>query len=210
MALRLHRIRTLFFTVVMLVCFGLVIVYSASSMVATLNYNKPSHHFLVRQAGWAVVSFCFLMYFKLKDYRDLRSPIWAFGSLSVVLFLLVVVYFMDLSSTHRWFRMGSFSITTFRIRQTRTDHISCINSVFSRRLAVINSSHTLLPAGLALAVIALTVIVADLGTALVLVSTAAVVFFVAGLKLRYFGYATMALVLLVIGAWLPNRTGSAV
>jgi cell division protein FtsW len=187
----------LFLTIVMLVCFGLVIVYSASSMVATLKYNLPGHHFLVRQAIWAAVSFVLLMYFKLKDYRDLRSPGWAFGSLSVVLFLLVVVYFTD-ATTHRWVRVGSFSLQPSEFAKPAL--IIFLAWFVSRRLAVINTKNTLLPAGLALAVIALTVVVADLGTAMVLVSTAAVVFFVAGLSWRYLGFATAALLVLVFVA----------
>ncbi len=197
MALRLRTDWTLFFTIVVMVFFGLVIVYSASSMVATLKFHRESYYFLVRQAGWAVVSFIFLMYFKRKDYRLLRSPGWAFGTLSVVLFLLVVVYFTD-SSSHRWLRMGPLSVQPSEFAKPAL--IIFLAWFVSRRLAVINNPHTLVPAGLALSVVAGTVVVADLGTALVLVATAAVVFFVAGINLRYFVFAAMAGLVLAGGA----------
>ena len=53
------------------------------------------------------------------------------------------------------------------------------------RSRAINSRYTLLPAILALGFVTMAVVVADLGTAIVLVCTAAVVFFVAGLETRY-------------------------
>jgi cell division protein FtsW len=199
MAQRLRTDWPLFLTVVVLVCLGLVMIYSASSMVATLKFNRPSHYFLLRQAGWAVTSFFALMYFKRKDYRTLKSPVWAFGSLSVVLFMLVVVYFTD-TSTHRWLRLGPLSIQPSEFAKPA---LTVFLAWFvSWRLAVINAKNTLMPAALALWVVAGTVVVADLGTAMVLVATAATVFFVAGLEMRYFGFAAALCVLLAVGAVL--------
>ena len=43
----------LFSTILVMVCFGLVMVYSASSVMAELKY-KWSAHFGVRQLAWAV------------------------------------------------------------------------------------------------------------------------------------------------------------
>jgi cell division protein FtsW len=194
------RLRTdwvLFLTIVVLVCFGLVMVYSASSMVATLKFHKDSHYFLLRQAGWALASFFMLMYCKRKNYRLLKSPMWAFGSLSVVLFFLVLVYFTDASS-HRWLRLGPLSIQPSEFAKPAL--IVFLAWFVSWRQAVINAKNTLMPAALALSVVALSVVVADLGTALVLVATAAVVFFVAGMEIRYFGFAAGLCVLLSIGA----------
>ena len=72
-----QRVRTdwiLFLTIVAMVCFGLVMVYSASSVMAELKY-KSSTHFIVRQLGWAVVSFFVLMYFKRHDYRGCAARV---------------------------------------------------------------------------------------------------------------------------------------
>jgi cell division protein FtsW len=85
------RLRTdwiLFLTIVAMVFFGLVMLYSASSAVAELRYHVAPYYFVVRQIGWAAVSFLVLMYFKRMDYRRLNSPVWAFSGLGVVLGLL--------------------------------------------------------------------------------------------------------------------------
>ena len=83
----------------------LVMIYSASSVIAELNPRiSSSFYFASHQLFWAVFSFVVLMYFKRRDYRVLQSPAWAFGSLGVVLFLQILVFFVD-SKTHRWFRV---------------------------------------------------------------------------------------------------------
>src|SRR5258708_38530795 len=85
----------LFLTIVGMVGFGLVMLYSASSAVAELRYHVAPYYFVVRQIGWAALSFLVLMYFKRMDYRQMNSPSWAFSGLGIVLGLLVLVYFVD-------------------------------------------------------------------------------------------------------------------
>ena len=76
------RLRTdwiLFLTIVAMVFFGLVMLYSASSAVAELRYHVAPYYFVVRQIGWAFVSFLVLMYFKRMDYQ--RSGCYRVGVL---------------------------------------------------------------------------------------------------------------------------------
>jgi len=94
----------LFLTILAMVGFGLVILYSSSSAVAELRYNVVPYYFVVRQIGFVIASFLILMYFKRMDYRRLNTPAWAFSGLGVVLGLLVFVYFLD-PHTHRWFKI---------------------------------------------------------------------------------------------------------
>src|SRR5438874_5943027 len=97
--------RILFSTILALVGFGLVIMYSASSALAELRYYYPPYHFVVRQLAWAALGFFVLMYFKRLDYRRLNTPAWAFSGMSIVLGLLMAVWIADPKS-HRWFRWG--------------------------------------------------------------------------------------------------------
>lgn len=183
MAQRLRTDWVLFGVIVALVCFGLVMVYSASSVMAEVKMNVSSTHFFVRQLFWAVVSFFLLMYFKRTDYRRFKSPAWAFVSLGVVLVLQVVVFFVD-SRTHRWFRiagLGSLQPSEF----AKPALIVFLAYFVCLRHRVINQRHTIAPVALALALVAVTVGMGDLGTALVLIVPAAVVFYVAGLERRY-------------------------
>ncbi len=60
----------LFLTILAMVGFGLVMLYSASSAVAELRYHVAPYYFVVRQLVWAAASFLVLMYFKRSDYRS--------------------------------------------------------------------------------------------------------------------------------------------
>ncbi len=173
----------LFLTILAMVGFGLVMLYSASSAVAELRYRVEPYHFFVRQLFWAILSFLVLMYFKRRDYRAMDTPAWAFSGLGIVLGMLVVVYFAD-PRTHRWFRLaglGSFQPSEF----AKPALILFLAYFISRRAHFINDRRTIRQALVAVLMLALMVVVADLGTALVPVATAVIVFWVAGLEKRY-------------------------
>ena len=172
----------LFLTILAMVAFGLVMVYSASSAIAELRNGVAPYYFAVRQLGWALVSFCVLMSLKRLDYRRLNTPAWAFSGLGIVLGLLVAVYFFG--SRHRWFRfagIGSFQPSEF----AKPALIIFLAYFLDRRSRVINDRRTLQQAFVAVAMLAGVVVVADLGTALVPVITAVIVFWVAGLEKKY-------------------------
>src|SRR5438128_11286272 len=102
--MRLKTDRILFLTIVAMTCFGLIMVYSSSSIMAEQRYHKTPYYFALRQFGWVLGSFIALMLSKNFDYRRLNSPAWAFSGMGIVLALLVVVYFTD-QSTHRWLQI---------------------------------------------------------------------------------------------------------
>jgi cell division protein FtsW len=198
------RLRTdwiLFLTIVAMVFFGLVMLYSASSAVAELRYHVAPYYFVVRQIGWAFVSFLVLMYFKRMDYRRLNTPAWAFSGLGIVLGLLVVVYFVD-PHAHRWFKLpgvGSFQPSEF----AKPALILFLAYFIARRAHIINDRRTLKQALVAVLMLGFMVVVADLGTALVPVVTAVIVFWIAGLERKYMlrvGLIAMALVMVAIAS----------
>jgi cell division protein FtsW len=194
----------LFLTILAMVAFGLVMVYSASSAIAELRNGVAPYYFAVRQLGWALVSIFVLMYFKRMDYRRLNTPAWAFSGLGIVLGLLVMVYFFG--SHHRWFRfagLGSFQPSEF----AKPALIVFLAYFLDRRARVINDRRTLQQAFVAVAMLAGVVVVADLGTAMVPVITAVIVFWVAGLEKKYMlraGAIATALGAVAI-VWSPYR-----
>jgi cell division protein FtsW len=163
-----------------MVMFGLIIITSASSVVAELKYDS-TWYFLARQAAWAVVSFAVLMHFKRIDYRQLKTPAFAFAPLGIVLAMLCVVYFAD-PRRHRWISFEGVSIQPSEFAKPAL--IIFLAYFLTNRLRAINNRYTIGPAVLALSVLAATVVIADLGTAVVLVATAGVLFYVAGLDRR--------------------------
>ena len=184
MAQRMKSDGLLFGTIVAMVGFGLVMIYSASSVVAELNPRiNSSFYYAGHQLLWAAVSFIALMYFKRRDYRMLQSPTWAFGSLGMVLFLQILVFFLD-SKTHRWFRLQG--VGTLQPSEFAKPALIIFFAYFvTQKREAINTRRTIVAASLALAVLAATVGLGDLGTAIVLIVPAAVVFYVAGLERKF-------------------------
>ena len=204
MAQRLKTDWILFLTILAMVCFGLVMVYSSSSIVAELKYHWSSTHFFVRQLGWAVFSFLVLLYCMRRDYRRWNSPKFAFAGLGVVVLLLLVVYVTD-GGSHRWLRAGPLSLQPSELAKPA---LSLFLAFFlCRRLGAVNGKYTLAPIAIAISAMALFVAVADLGTAVVLVATTFVVIFVAGVDFRYLAICAALGLLLGLGfiAMKPYR-----
>ena len=173
----------LFLTILAMTGFGIVMVYSASSAAAKPFYHVEPYFFVVRQIIFAVIAFIVLMYFKRLDYRAMNTSGWAFMSLGIVLMALIAVYFAD-PKQHRWFRLpgiGSLQPSEF----AKPALILFLAYFISRRSQSINHRKTLQQAFLAVAMLAMLVVVPDLGTAMVPVLTAIIVLWVAGLESRY-------------------------
>ncbi len=179
---RLKTDWTLFLTILAMTGFGIVMVYSASSAAAGPFYNVEPYFFVLRQIGFAVISFVVLMYFKRLDYRKLNTPAWAFSGLGIVLGLLVAVYFFG--KEHRWFRIpgvGQLQPSEF----AKPALVLFLAYFISRRTEAINDPKTLRQAFVAVLMLAMLVVGSDLGTAMVPVITAVIVFWVAGLEWKY-------------------------
>ena len=184
MAQRLKTDWILFFTVIAMVCFGVLIVYSASAIMAQMGPNHSAWHFVQRQAAWAIIALLIMMALKNTHYRKLQTPAVALSAISVALFLLVAVYFMD-PGNHRWLRLGGpVGVQPSELAKPALV-IFLAFFVTWRARAINNPRYTLVPAAMAVGLVILAVVVADLGTAIVLGAAAGLVFFVAGLEKRY-------------------------
>jgi cell division protein FtsW len=184
---------TLFGTVMVMVAFGLLILYSASSITAAVKpaeagakldpQFESSLHVVLRQLGWAVVAVIAMMALKRTDYRRFQDPAVAFGAIGVVLMLLILVYPLDPSS-HRWIHKGPLRVQPSELAKPALVIFLAFFATWRGR-AINNARYTLVPAALAVGLVILLVVVPDLGTAVVLGAVAAVIFFVAGLEWRY-------------------------
>jgi len=219
MAVQLKTDRILFYTVLFVVMFGIVILYSASSVMARAKHLSE-WHFVARQFGWMIISVAAMIMLKNTHYRRLQSAGVAFTAIGIMIVLLVAVYFLD-AAHHRWLRVGPFGFQPSELAKPAL--VIFLAFFVTWRAPAINTRYTLLPAALAVGCIILIVAVADLGTAVVLGVTATVVFFVAGLKTRHClivaGLAFLGVLVLigcspyrikrVLGFVAPNPTLSA-
>jgi cell division protein FtsW len=195
MAQKLKTDWTLFGITIGMAAFGVVILYSASSVIAEMKFGS-SWHFVLRQGMWMVPSLLLMMFLKRIDYRKLQNPMVAFAAIGLVLMLLGLVFFVD-SAHHRWLRMGPVGLQPSELAKPAL--VIFLAYFVAWRAPAINTRYTLYPAALATGLVILAVVVADLGTAVVLGVAATVVFFVAGLQWRFCAIAAAcALVGLVV------------
>jgi cell division protein FtsW len=192
----------LFATVVVMVSFGMLILYSASSVMAQMDPRFGSSlHFVERQLVWAVAATAVMMALKWTHYRKFQSPAVAFGAIGITIMLLIAVYILD-SKSHRWLRIaGPIGVQPSELAKPALV-VFLAFFVTWRARAINNKRYTLWNAALAVGFVILLVVVPDLGTAVVLGAAAAAVFFVAGLEWRYVlsaaGVALIGVVLCIV------------
>ena len=189
---RLHSDRLLFLTTLALVVFGLVMVFSASAVLSADQFGS-AYTFLGRQLAWAVAGVAAMLGLMRVDYHHYRSPAVVFALLFLALFLLAAVLLWDgAHNTHRWFRWGLFSFQPSELAKPVV--IIFLAWFLEKRLRAVNDLfYTVLPA-LAVVGVAVALILRepDLGTAVTLLMITGAMFFIAGLKLRYYVAALLA------------------
>src|SRR5690242_1676542 len=210
MAKRISVDRWLFVVTLLLVFIGLVMVFSASAVMAKERYHS-GYFFLLRQLGWAVAGFIAMLAAMKIDYKRFKHPAVVFSLLGVTTLMLISVFFLDRShNTHRWFHVGGFS---FQPSELAKPALILFLAYFleSRFKSMDDVRNTLLPAAAPVLVfLGLIVLQPDLGTAIACAGIAACILYVAGMRPRYFGYAFAAslpvlYILIFHVAWRRDR-----
>jgi len=181
------------FTVTMLLVFaGLVMVFSASAVVAKDRYGS-GYYFLLRQMIWAGGGIAAMVVAMKVDYRRFKHPAVVFSALGFTTFLLILVFFLDRSHhTHRWIHWGGFSLQPSELAKPAL--ILFLAFFLESRTKLMDDwRNTLLPAVLpTLVFLGLIVMQPDLGTAIACAAITACILFTAGLQLRYLAYGFAA------------------
>jgi cell division protein FtsW len=176
----------LFFTTLLLVVVGLVMVFSASAVVAQERFNSP-YTFVGRQAMWSLLGVAFMLILMQVDYAIYKSPRFIYPVLCITTFLLVLVFFFhDSHNTHRWFRFGG--LLTFQPSEVAKPVMILFLAWFlsTHMDSIKDWKHTLLPAILIPgAFIGLILKEPDLGTALVLFGVTVFMLILAGMEWKY-------------------------
>jgi len=192
MAKRVSVDKWLFAVTLLLVVFGLVMVFSASAVMAKERFGSP-YSFLLKQLAWAGAGIAAMLVVMNIDYRRLRLPSVVFTFLGITSLLLIAVFFLhDSHNTHRWLKFGGFS---FQPSELAKPALILYLAYFleTRWQQITDWKHVLIPAvAPTLLFAALIVKQPDLGTALACIAITASMLFVAGMRTRYLWYALAA------------------
>ena len=187
MAKRVGVDKWLFGVVLLLVLFGLVMVFSASAVMAQASLGSP-YSYVGRQAIWAVLGLLAMVLLMRVDYRRYNNPRVVFPAVAVTMLMLIGVFAVSGShNTHRWVRFGD--LFTFQpselakpvlvlflayFLQTRIHQMDDVKGTILRAVAV------------PLAFTALILKEPDLGTGMVCMAVTALVLYLAGARTKYF------------------------
>lgn len=185
MARKLKSDKLLFTAALLLVCVSVVMVYSASAVLAMDRYHQP-YFFLAKQLTWAVLGlFLFFLVIRI-DYHNYKQPVVIWTMLALVAIALVAVLFSHpINGTRRWFALGGIGVQPSEVAKLAA--ILFCAALLERRMDRIEElSYSLLPIGIVAGVFAgLILLQPDFGTAVSLVAVIALMVFAAGLPYRY-------------------------
>ena len=194
MARKLKSDKVLFITALLLVCSSVVLVYSASAVVADQLFKQP-YLFLTKQALWTVLGLAVMAVTMRVDYRTYKNDrfIWALLG-AVGLMLIGVLFSHPVNNARRWFGVGGLGIQPSELAK-----IACIfftALTLERRMHRINDwKYALLPIAVVAGVlVGLIMLQPDFGTSVALLLIIGAMVFAAGLDYRVlFGTVLAAL-----------------
>ncbi len=186
MARKLKYDKVLFTATLLLVCVSIVMVYSASAVVAMDRFQQP-YYFLTKQALWTVLGLAGLALAMRVDYRTYRNEMFVWGLLAFVgLMLAAVLFTAEVNGTRRWFNLGGLGIQPSELAKIAAVLFTAMT--LERRLHRIDDlSYSLLPIGIVIGGMTLLIMLEpDFGTSITLLAIVAALIFAAGLHYKYF------------------------
>ncbi|MCC7125942.1 MAG: putative lipid II flippase FtsW [Acidobacteria bacterium] len=204
MARKLQSDRWIFLAAFALVCISVVMVYSASAVVALERFKQP-YLFITKQIMWVAVGLAILSVVMRIDYRHYRNERFVWGALAVVGFMLLAVLLMPpINGTRRWFGIGGLGIQPSELAKMVAILFTAL--MLERRMHRIDEvKYSLAPIALVVGpMVALIAAEPDFGTSVALLGVVGVMIFAAGLNYKYFAgavaLAVSALIVLLIQA----------
>jgi cell division protein FtsW len=192
-ARKLKSDRVLFISTILLVGLSIVMVYSASAVVAMERTGRPSL-FLIKQGLWTALGMAVLGIVMRVDYRHYKQPVFLWSSLAFVsVGLILVLFSRPVNNARRWFAIGELGIQPSELAKLTA--IFFIAALLERRMHRVNEiGYALVPiAVLVLSLVGLILLEPDFGTSMSLALIAGVMVFAAGLDYTYIVGAMLAL-----------------
>ena len=172
---------TLIMLIVILVVFGLVMIYSTSYYTATSKYGDPAH-WVIRQGIFAAVGLVTMIGVSFFDYPKFWK--WSLWFYIVVNVALVYVLFFGVESNgaRRWIGFGSFTIQPSEIAKLMI--ILCYAKLLSININRLSNWRVAVVISLVMAVTVGLVGIENLSTAIILSAIIAIMLYVASSKFK--------------------------
>ncbi len=189
---------TLLVTIGVLVVFGLLMVYDASA-IQGLNDFQDSFYYIRQQLIWVALGIVFMLFFARFDYQKFRFLAVPFLVFSLLFLLAVFIPGLGASGggAHRWLKLGSITIQPAEI--IKLTGVIYLASIFEKKVKLIPFLILIVGVSLITAVLQ-----KDLGSTVVFVLTAAVIYLAAGGPLWHFIAAIPAAIVALLALILTS------
>lgn len=177
--------KPLFLATLVLLSFGLVMVFSSSAILASDKYEQPFHFFINQLIGAGIGLVLILaMFFINKPFYE--NPYFIYGLLVFTFILLALCLVMPaLGATQRWIHFYGL-----RFQPSELAKISLVLFIalqLEKKKDELNKASSLLfPLAVVFLGILLIIIEPDYGTAILIFLICTILFFIGGVKMAYF------------------------
>ena len=210
MARKLAPDKWLFAATVGLALFGVVMVYSASAVIAQKE-NNNQFHYVLKQGVWVAIGFVVMLLAMQFNYQQLKNRRIVYALLVICTIGLISVFgFSSINGAHRWIKLPGASLQPSEVSKLA---LIIFLAYFLEKRAGEEGDfwRTFVPCGVVTGLLAaLVVIEPDFGTAMMLVLIFTVVIFTAGARVVHLALAAapalvVALGLLILVPWRMKR-----
>jgi cell division protein FtsW len=180
----------LFATAMLILVIGLVMIYSASAIIAVQRFETEPYYFMLRQTFWLIAGATVMTVLMHLEPSLLRHKRLVYGGMALVALGLVIALFQSpINGTHRWVQFPWFQLQPSEFAKPAM--VMFLAWFLARREERINDlTATILPLGCILTLYAgLILLGRDFGTAATLLLVAGGMLFVAGVHWRYVAIA---------------------
>ncbi len=185
----------IFATVILLVSFGLIEIYSVALGQETLNFL-----FFKKQLLFAIVGVVLLFVFSFIDSYFLKSVNRHLYLFALVILIAVLIFGDTIRGTKGWFSIGGFGLQPVEL--VKIILILFLANFFSNLATKVKTTrHFLLSAFSALALIILVLFQPDFGSALILGAIWLVMVIAAGFNKKYFIVVALIAIFLFFTSW---------
>jgi cell division protein FtsW len=199
MARKLHPDKWLFAATIGLALFGVVMVYSASAVLAQSEHHG-SFYYVTKQAIWTAIGFIAMLLAMQFDYQRLKDRRVVYGLLLLTACLLVAVFgFSPVNGARRWLKFRGLSVQPSEISKLA---LAIFLAYFLEKRAGEERAfwQTFVPCGLVTALLAgLVVIEPDFGTSMMLAITFVIIIYTAGARVSHLAMAAAPALVLAAG-----------
>jgi len=176
----------LLFAIIILSLFGLLMVYSASNVVASYKFKDPYYYFK-RQLGFWIIGITIMIFFIKYDIRNYYKHISTIFFICLLLLILVLIPGIGVvrGGARSWIGIGSFSIQPSEFMKLGL--VGLLAKYLSNNYQDMhNAKSFFMVLGLIVLIFLIIMLQPDFGTGLVIMVSCILLLFVSGAPMKYF------------------------